>query len=198
MRPRKLWHRLRPNPANADISIIAEPLPMNVVMILLGIGLLTLGRKLFWLFVAAFGFIAGIWVATHFFADQREGVSWTLALIGGGLGAVLALFVQKGAVAVGGFLAGGFLAVKLLEMYLPSLSVAPWLPFVAGGVIGIILMSFIFEWALMVLSSLAGAILVADAIGIHDAEGNLITFVIFVVGLLVQIRLYRGKEKGKG
>jgi hypothetical protein len=170
---------------------------MNVVMILLGIGLLTLGRKLFWLFVAGFGFIAGIWVASHFFADQHEGVSWTLALLGGGLGAVLALFVKNVAVAVGGFLAGGFLAVKLLEICLPSLGAAPWLPFVVGGVIGIILMKFIFEWGLMVLSSLAGAILVANAIGIHDTEGNLITFVIFVVGLLIQIRLYRGKEKGK-
>ena len=65
--------------------------------------LLFLGRKLFWLFVAAVGFVVGMEAATTLYPHQPD---WSLivGLILGLIGAVAAIFVQKAAIGIAGFL----------------------------------------------------------------------------------------------
>jgi len=48
---------------------------MDIILIILGTVLLALGRRLFWLFVGAVGFVAGLNLATHFFSDQPTWVA---------------------------------------------------------------------------------------------------------------------------
>src|SRR5690348_12988135 len=62
--------------------------------IVVGLLLLFLGRKLFWLFVGAVGFLVGVEVAATLFPHQPD---WSLivGLILGLIGAVIAIFVQK-------------------------------------------------------------------------------------------------------
>src|SRR5256884_9461461 len=81
-----------------------------IVGILIGIVILFFGRKLFWLCVAAVGFLAGIELAPHLVTEPSPLLELAVALLLGVLGALLAFLLQKIAVAVVGFLAGGKLA----------------------------------------------------------------------------------------
>src|SRR5438552_18765517 len=80
---------------------------------LIGIVILLFGRKLFWLCVAAVGFVAGVELAPHLVNEPSALLQLTVAIVLGLIGALLALFLQKVAISVVGFLAGGKLAVAI-------------------------------------------------------------------------------------
>src|SRR3974377_1590177 len=83
--------------------------------ILVGAAILLLGRKLFWLFVGAMGFVLGAEIATQV---THEPVLILLVAIGLGiLGALLAVLFQKVAVGLVGFFAGGRIAVALAAAF---------------------------------------------------------------------------------
>src|SRR5437016_14040739 len=81
-----------------------------IFSVLIGVVVLFFGRKLFWLCVAAIGFAAGVELAPRLVQEPSVLLSLTIALLLGIIGALLALFLQKIAIAVLGFLAGGKLA----------------------------------------------------------------------------------------
>ena len=139
---------------------------MPVVNVVVGAFLLTLGRKIFWLFVAASGFYAGLELASRYLNLKPDWVALLIALAVGLLGALLAYFFQKLAVGAAGFLAGVFIASRLVSLLGTQVQVKDWdwLLILIGGIIGIVLMIAIFEWALIILSSLAGAILIVEAL----------------------------------
>ena len=79
---------------------------MYIIEALVGVGLLAFGRKLFWLFVAGVGFAAGLALTAALF---KTSPAWEVLLIafGAGLaGALLAVFLQRIAMGVGGFIGG--------------------------------------------------------------------------------------------
>ncbi len=162
---------------------LLSPVPAIVV----GILLLTLGRKLFWLFVAAIGFIVGVELTTPMF--PRETVWIFVAGLGFGLaGAVLAILVQKVAVAVGGFLAGGYflmMAARAWALQVPGYS---WAAFLVGGVVGAIMMIYVFNWALVLFSSISGAHLIVHALPSDQAMASAIFVGLMVVGCIIQGR----------
>src|SRR5688572_12852501 len=95
---------------------------MNLLYLLFGLALLVAGRRLYWLFVAAVGFGIGTVLPQAFFrpeglAGATDGREWGLliALLGGIVGALLAIFFQKLAVALAGAAAGGFAGWVLFE-----------------------------------------------------------------------------------
>src|SRR3954471_21107965 len=85
---------------------------------LLGAVILFFGRKLFWLCVAAVGFAAGVEIAPHLVQQPTPLLALTLALVLGFIGALLALFLQKIAIAAVGFLTGGKLATAVTAAFL--------------------------------------------------------------------------------
>ena len=158
-----------------------------VPAILVGILLLTLGRKLFWLFVAAIGFLVGTEFAAPFLP---AGSGWLVAvgLVLGLVGAVLALVVQKFAVAAAGFLAGGYFLMTALVAWAPQDSAYGWITFLIGGFVGAMLMIFVFNWALIVFSSISGAHLIVHAFpGAQDMATGIFAGLV-VVGCVVQGR----------
>src|SRR4029453_10482115 len=84
-----------------------------IVGVLIGIVILFFGRKLFWLCVAAVGFAVGVQIAPLLVNEPSSLLALVVALIFGLLGALLALFLQKVAIAVLGFVAGGKLATAI-------------------------------------------------------------------------------------
>src|SRR5438874_12258704 len=78
-----------------------------IVGALIGIVILFFGRTLFWLCVAAAGIAAGVDIAPHLVHEPSPLLALTVALVLGLVGALLALFLQKIAIAVLGCLAGG-------------------------------------------------------------------------------------------
>lgn len=158
---------------------------------LVGGALLIVGRRLFWLFVAGVGFIIGLSLAPRLWPGQSEEVKLILALGLALLGALLALFVQKAAIGVVGFCAGGWLALWLLRMLVGDAGSLQWLVLIGGGIIGVVLLSAIFEWGLVLLSTLIGAGLLTDALArLWPAfPAPLAAFLIlFGVGALIQAR----------
>lgn len=159
---------------------------MNIIQILVGLGILTLGRQLFWLFVGGIGFMLGLTLASRFFPDQSDTLALIIALIIGLIGAVLAILLQRVAVGVAGFIAGGLIVVSLLGTFGLEVGDMVWLPFLIGGIIGAILVIFLFDVALIGLSSLAGAALIVQTLDLDPLIGLVLFVVLCIVGIGVQ------------
>ena len=161
--------------------------------IVLGAVLLALGRKLFWLFVAGVGFAVGMFVTPLLLPDATQGVTLAVAVALAVLGAVLAITVQKFAIGLVGFIAGGLIALWLLQVLALDLGAIQWLVFIAGGILGALLLSTLFEWGLIVLSSLVGANLLVsgtgELIGLPENFLPVIFLVVFGLGVIIQARM---------
>ena len=77
---------------------------------------------------------------------------------------ILATFLQKIAIAVAGFVAGGKLAVAVTGAFVSDAGElgSYWLIFIIGGIIGSILLLSLFDWALIFLSAIVGADLIVS------------------------------------
>ena len=121
------------------------------VTLIVGLAVLLLGRRLFWLFVGAAGFAVGLHVAPAVL-NGPEWLMVVVALVLGILGAVLAIFFQWLAIGLAGIVVAA-LALWLLDPILILLSalvgaallaplapvsatVRPWL-FIGLAVVGI-------------------------------------------------------------
>ena len=110
--------------ANASTTMAVQNLfpqmhfSVAIVGALIGVVILFFGRKLFWLCVAAVGFAAGVEIAPHVVHEPSPLMALIIALVLGLIGALLALFLQKIAIAVLGFLAGGKLAGAIAAAFL--------------------------------------------------------------------------------
>lgn len=166
---------------------------MSIINIAGGALLLTLGRKVFWLFVAGVGFYAGLELATRYLNVKPEWLALLIAVGIGVLGALLAIFFQKLVIGVAGFLAGAFITSRLTAQLGNQVKGWEWLIILIGGIIGIILIYAIFEWALIILSSLAGVILIVQGLKLAALVGILVGVILFVIGLVLQIGLNRRK-----
>jgi hypothetical protein len=158
---------------------------LNLVNTILGGALLVAGRKLFWLFVGAAGFVTGMQLATSF-TQSSEGLAIIIGLVIGFIFAVLAIFLQRIAIAIAGFLAGGYILTTLAGVLGMDVGALVWIIYVVGGIIGVILVSLLFDWALITLSSLAGASLVVQGFFPQNTTGGLIFFILFIIGVVIQ------------
>lgn len=166
----------------------------TVANLLLGIALLLFGRKLFWLFVGVAGFVLGLSVATSLFAGQPDWIVLLIALIAGVIGAILAVVVQQIAIAIGGFIFGGYALLALLQA--TSLDIGPWmwLLFIVGGIIGAILVLSLFDPALIGLSALVGAVLIVQAITLSPLLEVGIFIGLLLLGIFVQASILEQRQ----
>jgi len=164
---------------------------MAILNVLIGAGLLFFGRKVFWLFVAGAGFVAGLSLANRLL----QGPEWVGVIIGLGIGllaALLAIFLQRFAIGLAGFLAGGYLALQfLVPLFQLQHGWLPWLAFVIGGIVGVILVGIFLDWALIALSTLAGAALMTEALSLRDGIALLVFIILILVGVSYQARELR-------
>ena len=162
---------------------------MDLMRLILGFLSMILGRRLFWLFVGGVGFIAGMSLTSQFFGGQSEVIVLIIAFAAGLLGILLALFLQKIAIWVVGFLAGGYLSVGLMDLLMVNMGQYNWLVFVVGGILGSVLAFVLFDWALIILSSVFGALLIAQAIQLPQSA-TLASFVnLVIIWVLAQTRI---------
>jgi uncharacterized protein DUF4203 len=162
-----------------------------IVGVLIGVVVLFFGRKLFWLCVAAVGFAVGVEIAPLLVNESSSLLALLIALIFGVLGALLALFLQKVAIAVLGFLAGGKLATAIAAAFFVQYAQYSTIIFVIGGIIGAILLLVLFGWALIVVSSFIGAYLIQSAIVLPPTGSTLVFIGLAMVGIFVQAASYR-------
>lgn len=166
-------------------------LPIPIISVLIGIAVLLFGRRLFWLLVAAVGFAAGVEMAPWLVHQPSPILVITAALVLGFVGALLAFFLQKIAVALVGFVAGGRLAVAIIAAFVVQHEGSFALTFLIGGIIGALIFLLLFDWALIVLSSMVGAYMIASAITLPQVGSTIVFLVLAVVGIVVQAGLSR-------
>ncbi len=169
-------------------------MPTALLTILAGLALLVLGRRLFWLFVGLVGFAAGVVLATQF-VQGPEWMVLVIALAAGLVGVLFALVLQQAAVALAGFIAGGYVVMSILNGIGWS-STGPywvlyWAFIIVGGIIGAALVLAVFEWALIILSSLVGSLLIVQTINPGALLAAILTAVLFIVGIAIQAGLRR-------
>ncbi len=161
----------------------------NAARLVIGVLILFFGRRLFWLFVAAAGFVVGWNLATQYMAGQPEVIILLIAVVGGIIGAVLGLLLQGLAIAVAGFLAGGYLAVAIITALGLMTNSSYWIIFVIGGLIGLLLVGLLFDWALIILSSLLGTQLILQSIVIPATWYWIVFIGLVIIGIAVQASL---------
>ena len=164
---------------------------VTIIGVLIGVVILFFGRKLFWLCVAAVGFAVGVKIAPLLVNESSSLLALLIALIFGVLGALLALFLQKVAIAVLGFLAGGKLATAIAAAFFVQYAQYSTIIFVIGGIIGAILLLALFDWALIVVSSFIGAYLIQSAIVLPPTGSTLVFVALAIIGIIVQAASYR-------
>jgi hypothetical protein len=169
---------------------------LTIPRLLVGVALSTLGRKLFWLFVAGVGFLSAMSLASRWLEGSPDWLVIGLGIVAGLIGALLAIFVQKVAVVLAGFLAGGFLLLGLVNLMGFELAAASWLAFIVGGILGAILMTAAFDWALILLSSLAGASLISDALVGGQSIYPIVYIGVLILGIVVQAVIMRQEKRG--
>jgi len=153
--------------------------------------ILFFGRKLFWLCVAAVGFAAGLQIAPLLVNEASSLLALVIAVVFGILGALLALFIQKIAIALLGFLAGGKLATAIAAAFFVQHAQYSTIIFVIGGIIGAILLLAVFGWALIVVSSFIGAYLIQSAIVLPPTGLTLVFIGLAILGIFVQTVSFR-------
>lgn len=151
------------------------------INLILGIGLLLAGRKLFWLFVATAGFFAGVEFATRLWHGS-EVLTIIVGLVVGLLFALLAMALKTLAISIAGFFLGGSALLSLASAF--GMERGQLIIYIIGGVLGIILIGIFFDWALIIISSLAGASMITQTL---DMQRPMISGVIFIVLLAIGI-----------
>ncbi len=164
---------------------------VTIVGVLIGIVILFFGRRLFWLCVAAVGFAVGVEIAPLLVNEASSLLALVIALVFGVLGVLLAFFIQKVAIAVLGFLAGGKLATAIAAAFFVQYAQYSTIIFVIGGIIGAILLLAVFDWALIVVSSFVGAYLIQTAIVLPPTGSTLVFIGLAILGIFVQAVSFR-------
>jgi hypothetical protein len=159
--------------------------------------MLIMGRRLFWLFLGGVGFIFGFDAAERIVGGQHHAIILIVALLGGVAGALLAVFLQKFAIAAGGFLAGGYLLILLLKQLNVSIAHYHWLVFIIGGIAGAFLMTILFGWTLIIISSAVGALLILPSLNARPLAENVIFLLLVALGVAVQYGFFERKS-GRG
>jgi len=169
--------------------------PLPIISALVGVVLLFFGRRLFWLFVAALGFAIGLQLAPHLSQNPPLWLSLLLSLGLGLLGALLAIMLQKLAIAIAGFLVGGRVAVALAAALWVNHAHYSIITFVVGGMIGALLLVALFDWALIIFSAIEGARLIADTVHLPSTGTTLLLVTLAIFGIIVQSAMFRRRRR---
>jgi len=154
--------------------------------------LLVAGRRVYWLIVGLVGFVVGFALA----GEYLEGPNWLIVVAGLGVGLLasgLAVFFQKIAVAVAGFLIGGLAVLWWAEQMNWGEPWWVWALGLAAGLLGTYLTRTVFEVALVVLSSVLGATFVLEALQRPTDEISPLLLVLVGAGIVIQFVLGRSK-----
>ena len=173
-------------------------LSVPIIGVIVGVAILLFGRKLFWLFVAALGFAVGVELAAFFMRDPPAWMTLLVALGLGILGALLAILLQKFAIAIAGFIAGGRAASAGLAAFFIDHSHYRGITFVIGGILGALLLLALFDWVLILLSSVEGAHLIGNGIVLPQSGSVILFCALVVIGVVVQGSMLRGSRRASG
>lgn len=161
--------------------------PASLVMLVLGVGLMLVGARLYSVAVVSPALAAG--AACAVYLPLGPEVRFVVAVIVAGVGAVLCRMVEQAGVRAFGALLAAGATWSVLPLFVDP---APaWGP-AAGAAVGLLLFPGAFRALLVPLTSLGGALLVANALGRPDQV--LLIVAGAALGTLVQVGLRQKRE----
>jgi hypothetical protein len=167
---------------------------MEELRLFLGAMLMIQGRKLYWLFVGGLGFF----VTLTLFDPPYSGLSIqtvrVIAVIVAFLGALMAIFLNRLAIFVGGFLGGGFLLILAFQLFGAQLGNLNFFFFLIGGVVGGLIVNSAFHGALIFFSSVIGAGMVVQVMNISALWRFVAVPLLAVVGMGLQALIMRDED----
>jgi hypothetical protein len=158
---------------------------IGVFSLMIGSGLLLLGRKLFWFLSGAVGFLIGIEIARRM-TFQSE---LTLLLAALGLGivfALMAVFLESVLIVVVGFLGGGLSLLRVFGILGWDNRLGDVVAFAVGGVLGAAFIVWLFNAALITISSLSGASLIVSGLPFQAVERPFMFWALAILGIIIQ------------
>jgi Domain of unknown function (DUF4203) len=159
---------------------------MQLLVVLLGLIVLIYGRRLFWLFVAIAGFLAGMEFTRAFFDNQPYWVMLLGGVSAGMIGSMLAVFVERIAFALAGFYAGAYLGLSIYH-YLGFMGKGVSFILI-GGLIGAIFSGLLMNWAIILLSSLVGAAAISSQLELDQTFRPIVFAAFVIIGAYTQSR----------
>jgi hypothetical protein len=158
-----------------------------IVNVVIGIALLTTGRRLFWVFFGAVGFILGRSLAQQLLVGQPAWTVIFIAVATGLVGLILGLYAQRFAVGLAGFLMGHYALASL--GFAMGFYGTGWilLALVGGGIIGTALALISLDFAFIFLTAAAGAKLIEQTIDLNPPLNLALFAVLFAVGVTIQL-----------
>jgi hypothetical protein len=177
----------------------ALPATTTLLLLVAGTLLMLWGRQLFWLAVAAVGAVLAGDLALRIPALAQGELRWLAPLLAAVAGALLAVFLQRVAIALTGFLGGAGAAwwsvtANLLPLSAEQDRLAVVALVLAAGALGAFLAGWLFTGALAVLSSLAGALLVVRAVAPGPPWDLALLLGVALFGVVIQL----GRATGSG
>lgn len=167
---------------------------MPGIRIILGMLVLLLGRRLYWIMVGVGGLLAGMEFTQQVLAEWAPSARFLLAIVAGGVGVLLAILAQRVAFALLGFFGGGFIALVLTQSMGSDNAQLAW--FILGALAGAIIAALVMDWAIIVLTSLAGAAAIVTSFAAEPAFKTALFVIVAGVGIAIQSRgLTRGTQK---
>jgi MFS family permease len=177
----------------------------SVFALTAGLVALFFGRKLFWVFIGAAGFILGLNVAPtilEWLPASLEPLNWlfmlAIALAVGGLAIVL----QRLASVLAGSLLIGLLAYMVAGSYEWGQTLQ-WVAAIGFGIAGAMLLYFLFDWTLIIVTALIGSVVsllgVSSFAQMPEAVHLWAFIILAVMGMWYQVRdMQSEKARSRG
>ena len=162
------------------------------IQIVAGAVLVLFGRRLFWLCLGIVGFLLTFTVISRLPLEIDDRWMLVLSLLLGFIGAVLAIVLQKVALAVAGFAFGAYATLYLMDSYGVDAGNYQWVLALVGGIIACFLAATLFDVALVVLSSFLGAGLIASALGLGAMPTGILLLCLALLGIASQLHRRKG------
>lgn len=167
---------------------------MAELRLFLGAMLMIQGRKLYWLFVGGIGFFATLTLLDPAHSGMSLQAARIIAIIVAFIGALMAIFLQRLAIFVGGFLGGGYLLIIAFELFGAQLGGLNFFFFLIGGIVGALIVSSAFDGALIFFSSVLGAAMVVQVMNLIPLWRFVAVPLLTVVGMGLQALIMRNEE----
>jgi len=159
---------------------------MPSIRMILGLLVLLLGRRLYWIMVGVGGLLAGLEFAEQVLADWTPLARFFVAIGASAIGALLAILAQRVAFALLGFFGGGFVALVLTRSTAGDSAQLIW--FMLAGVVGAFIAALVMDWAIIVLTSLVGAAAIVTSFAMGPTLQAVLFVVLAGVGIAIQSR----------
>ncbi|MGD8621315.1 MAG: hypothetical protein PVH60_05130 [Anaerolineales bacterium] len=167
---------------------------MEELRLFLGAMLMIQGRKIYWLFVGGLGFFVTLTLFDPTYSGMSEQAVRIIGIIVALIGALMAIFLQRLAIFVGGFLGGGFLLILVIELFGVRLGGLNTYLFLVGGIVGALIVNSAFDGALIFFSSTIGAAMIVQTLDLIPLWRFVTVPTLTVVGMGLQALIMRDED----